>query len=205
MNTPTVTLSLFTPLFFLPVQSDSIFLVVFSVPVLDSICFLLGPVWLSLFPLLSFIHLFLHRTVSVTCYGSFLQGTTDMHDLLHCYEFTNGSLSSKCLASACCASPETWQYWTHAPSMLWPGLPKEPQANSTFYNFCSFCTSYGWLYCAEGFEWCHICLEYLFFFWVKLIILPWNHILIIQVHHCGLSLFLGCWRRLIANDFLLMT
>lgn len=36
---------------------------------------------------------------------------------------------------------------THAPSRLWPGLPKEPpQANSTFlffyYNFCSFCTSW---------------------------------------------------------------
>ena len=34
------------------------------------------------------------------------------------------------------------------------------------YHFCSFCTSY-WRfveYCAEGFEWSHICLEYLFVF-----------------------------------------
>lgn len=31
-------------------------------------------------------------------------------------------------------SPATWQCWTHAPSTLWPGLPKEPpQANSTFF------------------------------------------------------------------------
>lgn len=124
-----------------------------------------------------------------------LQGTADMHELLHCYEFTNGSLSSKCLASVCSASPATWQCWTHAPSMLWPGLPKEPQANSTFYHFCSFCTSYGGLYCAEGFEWSHVCLEYLFFFWVKLILLLWNHILIIQVHQCGLSL-----QQMLAGD-----
>lgn len=98
-----------------------------------------------------------------------LQGTTDMHELLHCYEFTNGSSSPNCLACVCSAFQATWQCWTHAPSMLWPGLPKEPpQANSTFFfnHLCSFCTSY-WRfvkYRAEGFEWSHICLEYLFVF-----------------------------------------
>lgn len=59
-----------------------------------------------------------------------------------CYEFTNGSSSSKkkkCLACACSAPPQqTWQCWTHAPSTLWPGLPKEPpQANSTLFLIIS--------------------------------------------------------------------
>ena len=35
-----------------------------------------------------------------------LRGTTDMHELLHCYEFTSCSSSSKCLACACSASQQ---------------------------------------------------------------------------------------------------
>lgn len=72
----------------------------------------------------------------------------------------------KCLACACSASPATWQCWTHAPSTLWPGLPKEPpQANSTFDFIISAHSAphTGGLW-SIGFEWSHICLEYLFVF-----------------------------------------
>lgn len=190
MNNPTVTL------YSLPLYT--------SLPVCLLLLLLPSSVWLSLsgFTLRFLLHprcLFLSslscRSLTSFCTGLWerpamavlLQGTNDMHELLHCYEFTSGSSSSKTVlrVRACSASPATWQCWTHAPSALWPGLPKEPpQANSTFYHFCPFCTSYWQFvkYCAaEVFEWSHICLEYLFLFrvfwcysfqfWVKLLLL----------------------------------
>lgn len=104
-------------------------------------------------PSLSFsvVHspLSLHRTVRAPCYGSFVAGHywhAWVAALLWVHQWLL-LIILKCLACACSASPAaTWLCWTHAPSALWTGLPKEPpQANSTFYFFiifCSFCTSY---------------------------------------------------------------
>lgn len=154
-----------------------------------------------------------------------LQGTTDMHDLLHCYESTNGSSSSKCLACACSASPATWQC---CECMLHQRCGQDYLKNLLklilhFYHFCSFCTSY-WRfikYCAYGFEWSHVCLEYLFVFSAEpsdmtaefMSLFSRNHINIIQVlcnhhHHCDWCFYfilhlnflhVYCW-YLIVND-----
>lgn len=132
------------------------------------------------------------------------------------------------LRCACSASPATWQC---CECMLHQRCGQDYLKNLLklilhFYHFCSFCTSY-WRfikYRAYGFEWSHICLEYLFVFSAELSdmtaelmsLFSGNHINIIQVlcnhhHHCDWCFYfilhlnflhvqmLYCW-YLIVND-----
>lgn len=235
MNTPTVTLSLFTPLC---LSSSSYFSMTQSVWFLFSIPVL---VFISGFPLLplSFSLLFCCSFTSF-CTGLWerpamavlLQGTTDMHELLHCYEFTNGSSSFKCLLCECSASLATWQCWAHAPSTLWPGLPKEPpQANSTFLSFLlilhlilTVCQVLCWGIWMKpylsGVSLCFQCWAFWYFqCWVNLILLQKSHyhytgsvkppplwLMFLFYFAPGLSLCTNArWILLISYNLLLMT
>ena len=147
MNTPTVnlsTLSLLTPLCLSSSSSMTQ-----SVWFLSQFWSLVLP--LLLFPLCLLLSSVVHPPLSAPDCESALLWQFCCRALLTCmsccicYEFTNGSSSSKkkvsCVCVQCSPPPppqQTWQCWTHAPSMLWPGLPKEPpQANSTLFLIIS--------------------------------------------------------------------
>lgn len=106
MNTCTVTLSLFTSLC---LSSFSQFSMTQSVWFHFLSQFwslsLVSSLFLSL-PLCRSITSFCTRLWERPAMAVLLRGTTDMHELLHCYEFTNCSSSSKCLACACSASQQ---------------------------------------------------------------------------------------------------
>lgn len=205
MNTPTVTLCslplctslpLFLP--FLLFQCDSICPALFSIPVLVS------PLWFPALPLcLSDSSPVVHSPLSAPDCENALLWQFCCRALLTCM--------SCCIAMSSPMAPPhpnvlrvravLPQQRGNAERMLHLRCGQDYLKNLLkpvlhFYHFCSFCTSY-WRsvkYCAEGFEWSHVCLEYLFVFSAEpsdmsaelISFFCKSHIIIIQVlpnHH----------------------
>lgn len=165
------------------------------------------------YPCLSFIHLFLHRTVRAPCYGSFVAGHywhAWVAALLWVYQWLL-IIQMSCVRVRAVLP----QQRGNAERMLHQCCGQDYLKNllKLILHFMISAHSSphmdGCIVLSE-FEWSHICLGYLFFCWVKLVLLPWNHILIIQVesnlHHCCISLHTESLRRIpIASDLLLLT
>lgn len=145
MNTPTVTI------YFLPLYASLPFLLfsyqydLIALSLFSTLTLVCGSGFLS-FSLLfcPWVTSFCIGLWQCPAMAVLLRGTTDMHELLHCYELNNGSSLSKCLACAYSASPATWQCCERMLHQYCGQdyLKNLLKLNLHFYNFCSFCTSY---------------------------------------------------------------